>query len=323
MRGKGDVMVLKKGKALSPGDTIGIVAPSSPIKDEEMIYKGKMKLEALGFNVKLGSSCYETYGGYLAGLPEDRARDINDMFGNPEVDAIMCLRGGYGSPHILPLLNYALIAENPKLFIGYSDITAIHTALGQRAGLATVHGPMLASDIADDFRDFSLHSLLGVLQGQGVLGELQNPPGEEIACLVPGVVQGKLVGGNLSLITATLGTPYELDTRAKLLFLEDVGEEPYRIDRMLTQLALAGKLDDAAGFVIGDWADCTSQHYTDGFTVIDLLTEIVTPYQKPTIYNVKAGHCEPTLTLPFGVDVTVDALQRKLIVEEGVTVHGR
>lgn len=309
---------MRKGKALTVGDTLGVVAPSSPPKDKASIDRGKEKLETLGFNVKLGPSCFETHGGYLAGTPDTRARDVNGMFQDPEVDAIMCLRGGYGTPQILHLLDYDLIAENPKLFIGYSDITALHTAIGQKSGLATVHGPMLASDIAGDFSDFSMQSLLRTLTERSPLGELTNPPGEEIECLVGGMAQGKIVGGNLSLITATLGTPYELDTKDKILFLEDVGEEPYRVDRMLTQLALAGKLDDAAGFVIGDWSDCESKDYPDGFTVFDLLEKIMPPFGKPAIYNVKAGHCEPTLTIPFGVETTLDATRIKLTVEESV-----
>lgn len=312
---------MNKGKPLQAGSTIGIVAPSSPVTDKERIQQGKEKLEHLGFNVMLGPSCDEAYGGYLAGSSVSRAGDINAMFRNPEIDAIMGLRGGYGAMQILPLLDYARIARNPKLFIGYSDMTVLHTALRQKAGLATVHGPMLASDIAGALSDFSMRCLLGIVQGGHVPRILQNPPGEDIFCLVPGIAQGPLVGGNLSLIVASLGTPYELDTEGKILFLEDVGEEPYRVDRMFTQLALAGKLDDVAGFIIGDWADCEPQTETDGFTVIDLLKDIVAPLNKPAIYNVKAGHCEPTITLPLGVNVTLDATEGRVIVEEGVT-HG-
>lgn len=310
-------MERRKGRALSIGDTIGIVAPSSPVKDWKTWQKGKATLEALGFNVILGPSCYETYGGYLAGSVAQRVADIHDMFENPEIDAVMCIRGGYGAVQLLPLLNYAMIRDHPKLFIGYSDVTALHTALGQKAGLATVHGPMLVSDM----NGFSLGSLLRILQNADVPLTLYNPPGNEISCLVPGVAQGQLVGGNLSLIASTIGTPHEINTKGKILFLEEIGEEPYRIDRMFTQLQLAGKLADATGFVCGQWTDCEPKQYTDGFTVTDLLKKFIAPYNKPAIYNVQAGHGTPTLTLPLGVAVTVDATQKKLIVEESVVAH--
>lgn len=311
-----------KGRALSVGDTIGIVAPSSPVREWEVLIKGKARLEERGYKVKLGASCYETYGGYLAGRATRRAADIHDMFESPEIDAIICLRGGYGAMQLLPLLNYNIIREHPKLFIGYSDVTALHIVLGQQAGLATVHGPMLASDFTSELNDFSLSHLLRLIQGdENAPIELCNPPGGVIACLVPGVAQGQLVGGNLSLIASTIGTPYEIDTKGKVLFLEEIGEEPYRIDRLLMQLQLAGKLEDAAGFVFGQWTDCEAKQYADGFTVIHLLEKIIIPYKKPAIYNVQAGHCTPTLTLPLGVDVTVDATQKKLIVEESVVAR--
>lgn len=314
-------MERRKGRPLTIGDTIGIVAPSSPVKDWETVMQGKAILESYGYEVRLGASCYETYGGYLAGAATRRATDIHDMFKNPEIAAVMCLRGGYGALQLLPLLNYAIIRDHPKLFIGYSDVTALHTAFGQNAALATVHGPMLASDIAGDAGGFSLASLQHILQDNNLPLELVNPPGEAIACLVPGVAQGQLVGGNLSLIASTIGTPYEIDTRGKVLFLEEIGEEPYRIDRLLMQLQLAGKLEDAAAFVFGQWTDCETKQYADSFSVSELLEKIIVPYKKPAIYNVQAGHCTPTLTLPFGVEVTVDATQKKLIVEESVVAR--
>lgn len=314
---------MKKGKPLAPGDTIGIIAPASPERDLHKIQQGRVKLEALGFRVVLGDSCFDAYGGYLAGRPERRAQDVDRMFQDPDIDAILCLRGGYGTLHLLNILDYDGMAANPKLFIGYSDITALHAAIGQRAGLVTVHGPMLTSDIANDrFSEFSFTCLWRCITEWNPLGTLPNPPGDAIKCMVEGKVRGKIVGGNLSLIVATMGTPYELDTKDKLLFLEDVGEEPYHIDRMLTQLDLAGKLADAAGFIIGNWADCTSTDYPDGLTVIEVLKRTIVPYAKPTIYNVQAGHCNPALTLPLGVEATLDATHHRLTIEESVTAHG-
>jgi muramoyltetrapeptide carboxypeptidase len=308
---------MKKGKALKPGDTIGVVAPSSP--KPEIVPQAKEELEALGFRVKLGETCFQTYGGYLAGTPQLRARELNEMFADPEVDAIICLRGGYGSPQILPLLDYDCIAENPKLFVGYSDITALHTALGQRAGLATVHGPMASEGIAHTLDPLSRDYLLRAMTSAEPLGPITNPEGEEMVCLVEGEACGPIVGGNLSLLSALMGTPYELDTRGKLLFLEDVGEEPYRVDRMLTQLALAGKFEDAAGILIGTWTDCRGSKYPNGFGVLDVFREIVVPFGKPTIWNLQAGHGFYNFALPFGVQASMNATAGILIVEESVT----
>jgi len=306
---------MKKGKMLKQGDRIGVVAPASP--KPEIVPQITEELESLGFRVKLGKSCEETYGGYLAGTPQVRAQDVNEMFADPEVDAIICLRGGYGSPQILPLLDYGCIAENPKLFVGYSDITALHTALGQRAGLATIHGPMASAGIAHTLDPLSRDYLLRCLMSAEPLGAIINPDGEELVCLVEGEAQGPIVGGNLSLISALMGTPYELDTRGKLLFLEDVGEEPYRVDRMLTQLALAGKLEDAAGFLIGTWTDCKSK-VKHGFEVLDVIREIVVPFGKPTLWNLQAGHGFYNIAMPFGVQAYLHAKDGVLIIEESV-----
>lgn len=308
-----------KGKALTYGDTIGIIAPASPLAEPEMVSKAKAALEMLGFRVKLGQTCFERCGGYLAGTAKRRAEDVHHMFKDPEVDAVMCLRGGYGSMHVLPLLDYELIAEHPKLFIGYSDITALHTAFWQKAGLVTLHGPMASPEIVGDLDDYSKESLLRALTQNGRLGKVANPPGTRIECLVPGRATGRLVGGNLSLLAATIGTPYEIETKDRILFLEDVGEEPYKIDRMLTQLDMANKLAEAAGFVIGDWTGCEAKSLPDSFTVKDLLERIVAPYGKPTIYNVMAGHTKPLMTLPLGVTVSLHATERVLIIEESIT----
>lgn len=295
-------MNLNRGRALKNGDKIGLTAPASPV-DKEQLDEAVSLIKKLGFQVEIGLTCYENYGGYLAGPAKLRACELNWMFSNPEIAAIICLRGGYGSLQILPFLNYGLIARNPKWFIGYSDITALHIALQQRSNLATIHGPMPASDLisADEF---TIKSLLNIVTGTP-LGQIVNPDGEGIACLVPGFAQGLLTGGNLSVLVSTLGTPFEIDTCGKILFLEDVGEEPYKVDRMLTQLALACKLSDAAGIVLGTWKDCQSKK--DGFEIGDLFNKIIAPLGKPTITNVRAGHCSPMLTLPFGVRAYLDA----------------
>ncbi len=303
-----------KPKALKYGDTIGVVAPSSPTTKEK-VKLAQEQLEALGFVVKMGKSCYNTHG-YLAGSDESRAEDINCMFKDPSVEGIMCLRGGYGAPKILNLLDYEGIRSNPKVFIGYSDITAIHTAVHQRSELITFHGPMAASDLAGGIDDFSKESLLKAVMQPEPMGNIKNPAGIEIQCLMAGKAEGRLIGGNLALIAATMGTPYEIDTKGKILFLEDIGEEPYSVDRMLTQLALAGKLEDAVGIILGDWNDCEPKNPEESLSLMEVFEEILLPYKKPTVLNFKIGHCTPKITVPVGANAMLDAEQGKLYITE-------
>ncbi|WP_031305515.1 S66 peptidase family protein [Brevibacillus panacihumi] len=308
---------MNKGRAWRAGDTIGIIATSSPV-DQELLPKAIAEVEALGYKVKVGETCKQSYGGYLAGTPEQRADGLNAMFADDEVDGILCLRGGYGAPQILPLLDYDCIAQNPKLFVGYSDITALHTVFGQNANLATLHGPMAASDLAHGLDDWSKSYLIRALSEPEPLGDLINPPGEEIVCMVEGCASGPVVGGNLTLVAALMGTPYQLDTRGKLLFLEEIDEEPYRVDRMLTQLALGGVFEDCAGVILGTWTNCESKK-REGFSVWDVVQNIVVPYEKPTIWNIQIGHGAVNMALPFGVEATLDATAGKLTIEESVT----
>jgi len=309
---------MNKGRAWRAGDTIGIIATSSPV-DQELLPKAIAEVEALGYKVKVGETCKQSYGGYLAGTPEQRADGLNAMFADDEVDGILCLRGGYGAPQILPLLDYDCIAQNPKLFVGYSDITALHTVFGQNANLATLHGPMAASDLAHGLDDWSKSYLIRALSEPEPLGDLINPPGEEIVCMVEGCASGPVVGGNLTLVAALMGTPYQLDTRGKLLFLEEIDEEPYRVDRMLTQLALGGVFEDCAGVILGTWTNCEPKK-REGFSVWDVVRNIVVPYEKPTIWNIQIGHGAVNMALPFGVEATLDATAGKLVIEESVTI---
>ncbi len=310
---KGGKRMLKP-KALKYGDTIGVVAPASPTI-EKKANLAKTQLEALGFKVKMGQSCYMNHG-YLSGKDELRAKDLNHMFGDTEVDGIMCLRGGYGTIRILSQLDYDKIRCNPKVFIGYSDITTIHTAINQRCGFITFHGPMASSDLADGIDVFSKESLLKAVMQPEPMGNIQNPAGIEIQCLVAGTAEGRLIGGNLALIAATMGTPYEIDTKGKILFLEDIGEEPYSVDRMLTQLALAGKLEDAAGIILGDWNDCEPKNPEESLSLMEVFEEILLPYKKPTVLNFKIGHCTPKITVPVGANAMLDAGQGKLYITE-------
>lgn len=307
-----------KPKSLKVGDTIGVIASSSPTTPERVAL-AKESLEKLGFNVKLSPSCHQTHG-YLAGEDQLRADDINNVFGDKDIDGIICLRGGYGAPKILDKIDYQIIRDNPKVFVGYSDITALHIAFTQQCQLVTFHGPMAASDMAGGLDDFSKESLLKAIMGDQPMGTLDNPEGTEIKTLVGGVATGEIIGGNLALIAATMGTPYQINTKGKLLLLEDIGEEPYRVDRMLTQLLLGGVLHDAEGIILGDWNDCDPKDKDKSLSLMEVFEEIIVPVGKPTIYDLKAGHCSPKITVPFGIKATMDADKGIVTIEEKATL---
>ena len=292
---------------IKKGDTIGIVAPSSPF-DKNKIPGVLKALNELGYKVKFGKSCYSNYKGYLAGTDETRVKDIEEMFLDCDVDAILCMRGGYGTPRILDKIDYNVIKNNPKPFVGFSDITALHIAFNQKCNLVTFHGIMALTSPKWD--DFTYRSLIDAINMEEYLN-LRNPKGSKVYTLVDGVAEGEIIGGNLALICATIGTEYEIDARGKILFIEEIGEPMYRIDRMLTQLALVGKLDDCCGIIFGDFKDCNKQN-EDDFELEELLKERVEKFKKPCIYNLKSGHCMPMLTIPFGVKCRLNATNKKV-----------
>lgn len=308
------------GKKLQFGSTIGFIAPSGAVRTEGAIEKAVAETERMGFKVKLGESVGQKYG-YLSGTDEVRARDINTMFADDEVDAIFCIRGGYGTMRILDQLEYGLIARHPKIFLGFSDITALHIALLQKSGLATFHGPMPTACWAGKPLDaFSLASMYRALMHAQPAGELLNPPEYPKQTMQSGQAEGILVGGNLSLIAGTIGTPWELDTKGRILFIEEVGERTYCVDRMLTQLRLAGKFDDCAGVVFGDFADCPIEYPAFGLSLEEIIRDVVLPSGKPVFSGLRCGHCTPKLTLPFGVKCRMDADKCSLtVLESAVT----
>lgn len=291
---------------IQPGDTIGIIAPAGPARGN--LQKMCRYIEKYGYKIKMGVSCYLSYKGYLAGPDEVRAKDLENMFLDDEVDAIMCLRGGYGTTRILNLIDYDIIKNNPKIFIGFSDITALHIAFNQRCNLVTYHGIMAQS--APDWDEFSYLSLLNAINFKDKLN-IKNPKDKNIYTLNGGYGQGKLVGGNLSLIVASLGTEYEIDTKDKILFIEEIGEYIYRIDRMLNHLYVSGKFSDCNGIIFGDFKDCRKSNEEDS-EVYKLLREISIKSDKPALYNLKSGHCTPMVTLPLGLECIMNATTRKI-----------
>ena len=309
---------MMKPKALKYGDTIGVIAPAGPVS-RETVKLGRRALENMGFRVKLGRSCFGSYG-YLSARDEVRARDINEMFSDSNMQGIICLRGGYGTTRLLNLIDYENIKSNPKVFVGYSDITALHTAFNKKCGLITFHGPMVASDMAEGIDYFSKNSMLNAITKTEPLGIIKNPQGELIKCLVPGIAEGELVGGNLALICSTIGTAFEINTKNKILFLEDIGEKPYKIDRMLIQLLDSGKLHELKAMVLGDWSDCEEIQGEHSLSLMEVFNDILRPLNIPIIYNIKAGHCYPKVTLPLGVLSRVDGEKCQLIIQESALI---
>ena len=314
--------MMRKPRALRPGDTLGLIAPSGSLKDIGMVDSAVDMLHRHGFDSKLGKSCQSIYG-YLAGEDSVRATDVNAFFSDPDVAGIVCLKGGYGTLRILDALDYESIGRNPKVFVGYSDITCLHLALNRHCSLPTFHGPMGVSDILLQGDEFSTHSWLKALTSSAPLGRFKNPPAAApMITLVGGVARGPMIGGNLSLVAATMGTPFELDARGMILFFEDIDEHPYRVDRMLTQLRLAGKFDECAGIVLGDWNNCVPEEGTRSLELMEIFRDILVPAGKPTLAGFQAGHCYPMITFPFGVEAVLDANSLSLEMVESALRAG-
>lgn len=311
-----------KPRALRAGDVAGLVTPATYVSDPDRLALAERTIRFFNLKPRLGAHVGKRTG-YLGGSIEERVSDLHDMFRDPEVKAVFCVRGGYGSGQLLDSLDYDLIRRNPKVFLGYSDITSLHLALHKRTGLITFHGPVVLSR----FTEYTQDSFHRALFEAKPIGKLTNPPeGNEIRpshtlrTIRGGRAQGRLIGGNLSLIAATMGTPFEIDTRGTILFLEDVGEEPYSIDRMLTNLRLAGKLSQASGVIFGECSECVPRDYKPGFestfSLGEVLDNVLGKLKIPVLSGLTIGHTNDQLTLPIGVSATLDADKGELIIEE-------
>jgi muramoyltetrapeptide carboxypeptidase len=306
---------------LSYGDTIGIIAPASAPPDPRSIDRGAATLERLGFKSKLGHNARKRWG-FLAGSDRDRAADLMSMFSDSKVKAILCIRGGYGTARLMPRLDYRTIRANPKIFVGYSDITSLHCAFLTQANLVSFHGPMLTPDFArEDLPDFTLQSFLKTLMAPSPPGGIVDSHGRKsIAVLRRGIAEGALIGGNLSLLCATLGTPYMPSFKSRILFFEDLDEAPYRVDRMLTQLLNAGLLQQVAGIAIGTNTNCydpkarNAKEYRQ--TLGEVFRERLFPLKVPVLMGLPFGHSSLNATLPVGVRATLDAVKGDLLIAE-------
>jgi len=299
-----------KPRRLAVGATVGLVSPAGATFLTEELDIVKETVVALGLKWKLGHHVLDRYG-YLGGKDADRAADLNAMFADDAVDAILCIRGGWGCNRLLPLLDYPAIAAHPKILLGYSDITSLLTAIHAKTGLVTFHGPVGVST----WSGFSLEFIRRILfNGEAVAmgnpktkGDSQVVTRDRIQTITPGIVSGRLVGGNLTVLTAMLGSEYLPDWSGRILFLEDTNENIYRIDRMLTQLKLAGVLDKIAGFVFGKCTKCTPGDGYGSFTLEEVLNDHIRPLKIPAWSGAMIGHIDSQFTVPIGVRVAIDA----------------
>ena len=312
--------IIKPSK-LKPNATIGIIAPSSPVKKDKLEANIRY-LEELGYRIKLGTHLFDRYG-YLAGIDRDRANDINHMFADPEVDAIFCARGGSGTTRIIPLIDYANIRRNPKIFLGYSDVTALLNAIHQQTGLIVFHSPMVESGLGINSEPFSREMVFRLLSNPEPFGKINFPSESPAATtnwkvLVEGETQGKSLAGCISVIQTLLGTPYEFDLKNKIFFCEDVDEEPYRIDRMLAHFKLTDKLKQVNAVVIGKLVRCESKEPDEpSLTHREIFSDLFSDLGIPVIYDLGFGHGDVNFPIPIGIEVKIDTRKRELSYLEG------
>lgn len=304
--------------ALRPGDTIAVVAPAGNL-DPERIELARKRLSRMGFHVRIPRDLYRKRG-YLAGSDEARAEELVAAFRDPAVQAIFPGTGGYGVTRILDRLDYDVIRANPKILFGFSDITGLHLAIGRKTGLITFHSPVLMYGLGsrENLTDFSAEYLwrpvlyksyfdwAGALLEPGYTYYIP-PDVARVRTLVGGKARGRLIGGNLSLVSALMGTPYEIETDGRVLFLEDVNEEPYRIDRFLSQLRLAGKFDRVAGVILGAFTGCETKKGSNSLSLAQVLNDYFADLPVPVIANFPAGHARQNAALPMNALVELDA----------------
>ena len=298
-------------KPLFPGAKVALVAPASAVP-ENKLENALLLMKKLQLEPVLYPSCYfANRDGYLAATDAQRAKDIMDAFADPSIDGVWCIRGGYGGHRILPLLDKEIICKNRKWFGGYSDVTALHLFFNQECHMQTFHCTMPSTE--PNLDDYTLSYLKKALFG-GLSGTLTYS--QEITTLVSGKAEGILCGGNLSLVAASLGTPWEIDTKGKILFLEDIGEKTYRVDSMLTQLRNAGKFGDCAGILLGAWTDCVPEYPEKTLLLPEIFRQLLVPAGKPILMDIPCGHCLPTLALPLGARVRMDADSKTITIGE-------
>ena len=313
-----------KPKRLKRGDTVGLIAPGGYIS-KNALTESIENIEKLGFKPYFTDNILAR-NGYLGGSDEKRSDDVNHMFINDKVDGIICARGGYGCNRILPMLDYDAIKANPKVLVGYSDITALHNAIYAKTGLVTFHGPVATST----FNEFSINNFVNVIMEPKERyvfkhsDDYKKGGDYEISTIREGKAKGELIGGNLRIVVTLIGTPYDVDFTNKILYLEEIDEKPYRIDRMLTELLLAGKLQQVAGIALGVFRKCDkkvgTQKGEETFSLKEVLIDRLYDLGIPVIYGLSFGHIENKYTLPFGINAELDVMNQTITLEESAVL---
>lgn len=308
-------------QSLKKGDLVGLISPSAATSERIQIQFAVEALEGLGFQVKQGKNLANRRG-HLAGTDEERANDLNSMFADPDIKAVICIRGGSGAARILPLIDYRVIRNNPKPILGYSDITALHHAIYAQTGLITFHGPngtgSWNSFNVQQFEQLFFEKEQVTFENERVEEDDLVIKKNRIQMIYPGKATGDLVGGNLTVLTALAGSPYLADFTDKILFLEDIGEEPYRIDRMMSTLKLMGALDKVKGFIFGQCTDCDPTSGYGNLTLDQLFDDYILPLKIPAYRGAMIGHIPKQFILPMGARVTLDADKGTIKLEEQI-----
>jgi len=313
-----------KPPKLKRGDKLGLIAPGSYISIEER-EKSIENLKGIGFEVDYSDKLL-LMNGYFSGTDKERADDINEMFEREDINGIVCARGGYGCVRTLPHINYEVVIENPKILIGYSDVTALLYGIYKKTGLITFHGPVGISTYNDFSKKYFKRVLLNPENELGLIssstGNNENIYG--LTTISSGTARGELVGGNLSIVVSLIGTEYDINTNGKIIFLEEYVEEPYRIDRMLTQMIQAGKFDDAAGVALGVFRKCESKEenpsFLNSFNLMEVLRDRLSNLKIPVVYGLSFGHVKDKFTIPFGIKAELDADNYKLKLMETAVI---
>lgn len=293
---------LVRPPALRLGDCIGLAAPASPFREEALL-EGVDVLQEMGFRVRYEKRIFERYR-YLAGRDGERAAELQNLFADPEIKAVFCCRGGYGSQRLLPFLDAGAIRSSPKIFMGYSDLTSLLCFLASRCGLAALHGPVVCGNLRTELDPDSRRQLLGLLTGDP---DAMQPPAarqDDLTLLAGGEAEGRLLGGCLSVFACSIGTPFQPSTEGVILFLEDRGERLYAVDRLLTALKLSGALRDVRGIVFGRMERVEADAELP-YDARDVIVDVLGDLGIPILYGFPAGHCARPLTLPFGVAAAI------------------
>jgi len=300
-------MKIIKPAKLKTGDVVGIIAPASAPVDPTKLENGIRYIESNGYRIELGKNVNKI-DGYLAGTDQERADDLNSMFKNRYVKAIFCLRGGYGASRILDKINYKLIRANPKILVGYSEITALQMAIMQKAGLVTFAGPMVATDFGNGITSYTEEFFWRIISSNKKIGRLKYPDNEKLVSITRGGSSGRIIGGNLSVLAALIGTEYFPELKSRILMIEEVDELPYKVDRFLNQLRLLKVFKQIKGIILGRFVDCYERDTSKRtLTLGEVMEHYMKDLKMPVLYTFPHGHIKDKVTVPFGINVKMNA----------------